>query len=254
MKKSQSSLIKSVEKAIAILNAFTIERPELSVTELSQQLALHKSTVSRLLSTLEGGGLVEQNPETGKYHLGAALLGLGALVRAHADMREIARPHLRQLAQEAQETVNLAVLDGDEVINIKQILPQKRQVKNIGWVGGRTPPHCVSTGKVLLAYRPQEDVGRIIAQGLPCRTDKTITDPGRLREELANIRQRGYATGLEELEEGLNAVAAPVRDHTGEVLAAVSVSGPSYRVSLEKISELADLTSTCLASILTHKM
>jgi IclR family KDG regulon transcriptional repressor len=148
-------LIKSVEKAIAILKAFTIERPELSVTELSQELILHKSTVSRLLSTLEEGNLVEQNPETGKYRLGVALIGLGALVIAHTDVREIARSLLRQLAQETQETVNLAVLDGDEVINIEQMLPDRRQVKNIGWVGRRTPLHCVATGKVLLAYQPQ---------------------------------------------------------------------------------------------------
>jgi DNA-binding IclR family transcriptional regulator len=148
-------LIKSVEKAIAILKAFTIERPELSVTELSQELILHKSTVSRLLSTLEEGNLVEQNPETGKYRLGVALIGLGALVIAHTDVREIARSLLRQLAQETQETVNLAVLDGDEVINIEQMLPETRQVKNIGWVGRRTPLHCVATGKVLLAYQPQ---------------------------------------------------------------------------------------------------
>jgi len=242
LKKSQSSLIRSVEKAIAILKAFTIEKPELSVTELSQELALHKSTVSRLLTTLEKGGLVQQNPETGKYRLGVALIGLAGLVVAHADVREIARSLLRQLAQETQETVNLAVLDGDEVINIEQMLPDKRQVKNIGWVGRRTPLHCVSTGKVLLAYRSEQEIEQIIAKGLSHRTDKTITDPRRLREELANIRRRGYATGLEELEEGLNAVAAPIRNHEGEVIAAVSVSGPSYRVSPEKIPALAELT------------
>lgn len=242
MRKSQGSLIRSVEKAIAVLNAFTIEKPELSVTELSQELALHKSTVSRLLTTLEKGGLVEQNPETGKYRLGVALIGLAGLVVAHADVREIARPLLRQLAQETQETVNLAVLDGDEVINIEQMLPDKRQVKNIGWVGRRTPLHCVSTGKVLLAYQPEQEIERIIAKGLSRRTDKTITDPRRLREELANIRRRGCATGLEELEEGLNAIAAPIRNHEGEVVAAISVSGPSFRVSPEKISDLAELT------------
>ncbi|MBC7251198.1 MAG: IclR family transcriptional regulator [Anaerolineae bacterium] len=241
MKKSRGSVIRSVEKAIAILKAFSMEKPELSVTELSQQLALHKSTVSRLLTTLEKGGLVEQNPETGKYRLGVVLIGLAGLVVAHADIREIARPLLRQLAQETQETVNLAVLDGDEVVNIEQILPDKRQVKNIGWVGRRTPLHCVSTGKILLAYQPSEEIERIITKGLSQRTDKTITDPDQLREELANIRRQGYATGLEELEEGLNAVAAPVRNHDGEVVAAVSVSGPSYRVSPERIPALAQL-------------
>jgi DNA-binding IclR family transcriptional regulator len=96
---------------------------------------------------------------------------------------------------------------------------------------------------------PEEEIERITAQGLPRRTDKTITDPGRLRDELAHIRQQGYATGLEELEEGLHGVAAPVRDHSGEVIAAVSISGPSYRVSLEKIPELAHLTMRTAAGI-----
>ena len=241
-RRSPASYIKSVERAIALLKAFDIDKPELGVTELSRVLGLHKSTVSRILATLERGGLVEQNPETGKYRLGVALIGLGALVVAHADVREIARPLLRRLAEETQETVNLAVLDGDEVINIEQMLPDKRQVKNIGWVGRRTPLHCVSTGKVLLAYLPEEEIERILAKGLSRRTDKTITDPGRLRKELVKIRQQGYATGLEELEEGLNAVAAPVRNHDGKVIAAVSVSGPSYRVSLENIPKLAKLT------------
>ena len=240
-RKGQASSIKSVERAIAILKAFGIEKPELGVIELSKMLALHKSTVSRSLATLEKGGLVERNPETGKYRLAVALMCLGALVVAHADLQEIARPLLRQLAREIQETVNLAVLDGDEVINIEEMLPDNRQVRSTGWVGRRAPLNCGSTGKVLLAYQPEEEIEQIIAKGLPPRTDKTITDPGRLREELAKIRQKGYATTLEEFEEGLNAVAAPVRDYTGRVIAAVSVSGPSYRVSLERISELAEL-------------
>jgi len=240
-RKGRVSSIQSVERAIAILTAFDIDKPELGVIELSKMLALHKSTVSRLLATLEKGGLVEQNPVTGKYRLGVTLIGLAGLVVALADVRKIARPLLRQLAEETQETVNLAVLDRGEVTNIEQMLPNKRQVKNIGWVGRRTPLHCVSTGKVLLAYQPEEEIDRIIAQGLLRCTDKTTTDPRRLREELVKVRQQGYATGLEELEEGLNAVAAPVRDHTGKVIAVISVSGPSYRVSPQKIPELVEL-------------
>ena len=240
--KGKAFSIKSVDRAIAILKAFGIEKPELGVVELSQMLAMHKSTISRILATLERGGLVGKNPKTGKYHLGVVLISLGALVVAYADVRRVARPYLKRLSEETQETVNLAVLDGDEVINVEQMLPSERQVKNIGWVGRRAHRHCASTGKVLLAYQPQEVIERGIDNGLPRYTDRTITEPGELRQELVRIRRQGYATGMAELEEGLNAVAAPVRNHTGEVIAAVSVSGPSYRVSAESIPKLAELT------------
>ncbi len=238
---SQGQVVKSVGRAVAILRSFSLEEPELSVTLLSRRLNIHKSTVSRLLSTLESESLVDRDPETGRYRLGVGLIELASLVVLHTDLRQVARPLLRQLAEDTQETVNLAVLSGDVVINIEQMLPNKRQVKNIGWVGRRTPLHCVSTGKALLAYQPEEEIAHIIAKGLPRYTDKTITDPDQLREELMKVRRQGYAIGSEELELGLNAVAAPVRNHEGEVIAAVSVSGPSYRISLQKIPELAEL-------------
>jgi len=236
---SQGQVVKSVRRAVAILRSFSLEEPELSVTYLSRRLNVHKSTISRLLSTLEAEGLVDRNPETGHYRLGVGLIELAGLVMLHRDLRQAARPLLRQLADQTQETVNLAVRDDDEAINIEQVAPHGRRVLNIGWVGRRTPLHASSTGKVLLAYLPEAELDALLQKPLARFTEYTITDVQALRAELALVRQRGYATGLEELEIGLNAVAAPVRDHTGRVIATASAAGPSYRFSRQHIEEEA---------------
>ncbi len=237
---TSNASVESVQKAISILKAFNVTEPELGVNELSRRVGLHKSTVSRLLYTLEQGGLIERNPENGKCRLGVALIGLAGLVLSHADVRRAARVHLQWLAEATDETVNLAILDGEVALNVEQIA-SSRMVKNIGWLGRRTPLHCTSTGKVLLAHMPEPLVEQYLAQPLQRHTRFTITDAVQLREMLSKIHRDGYATGLEELEEGLNAVAAPVRDHQARVVAAVSASGPSYRVSPERLPELAEL-------------
>jgi IclR family acetate operon transcriptional repressor len=233
------SSIQSVQRAVAILKAFTMDRPELRVNELSRMLGLHKSTVSRLLSTLEQGGLVEQNLETEKFRLGVGLICLAGLVVTYKDVRRAADPYLRQLAETSRETVNLAIKDGGQVVNVEHV-PSPHVVKDLGWVGRRTEMHCTSTGKVLLAHLSKEELESHLARELPSFTDKTITDPTQLRQELRKIREQGYAVAQEELEEGLNAIAAPIRDHGGTVIAAVSVSGPSYRVSPPRFPTLVE--------------
>lgn len=249
--KDQEATVQSVGRAIAILRAFDSHQPELGVTELSGKLGLNKTTVYRLLTSLQRGGLVDQNPETGKYRLGIGLVSLAGLVLEHIDVRQVARPYLRALAEKTEETVTLSVLANGEVVNIERV-PSPRMVTNVGWVGRRMLPHCVSSGKALLAYLPEHEVESILARGLPRFTDKTITDPARLREELKKVRLQGYAVAQEELEEGLNAVAAPIRNHEGEAIAAVSVSGPSFRLSPEKIPRLAKLTKQTADEISRH--
>jgi DNA-binding IclR family transcriptional regulator len=247
---AQEEAVKSVKRAIAVLRAFSLEEPELGVMELSRRLGTHKSTVSRLLATLEAGGLVSRNPETGRYRLGVGLLELGGLVVVHADLRQVARPLLSQLAQQTQETVDLAVRDGNEVINIEQAVPYGRRVLNIGWVGRRTPLHASSTGKILLAFLPEEELYALLQEPLVRFTEHTVTDIQELHAQLELVRQRGYATGLEELETGLNAVAAPVHDHSGRVIAAVSMAGPSYRLSRQRIlEEVAEQVTNCAERI-----
>ncbi len=237
--KQRNSNLQSVERAIAILKSFSLERPERGVNELSRELGLHKSTVSRLMRTLEHGGLLSRNPETERYRLGVDLIGLAARVASHIDVREVARPFLRELAEACQETVNLSVLDAGQVVNLEQFVPHTRRVKNIGWVGRRMSPHCTAAGKALLAYLPQEKLGQILQANLEQFTPHTITDPHELLREMAQVRGRGYAVAQEELEKGLNVVAVPIYDHTGRAVASVSVAGPAYRVTPELFPELA---------------
>jgi len=237
--KQRGSTLQSVERAILILKSFSLDKPERGVSELSRELGLHKSTVSRLMKTLEQGGLLSRNPETERYQLSVELIGLAAQVVSYVDIREVARPFLRRLAEMCQETVNLSVLDAYQVINLEQFVPQTRQVKNIGRVGRRMCTHCTAAGKVFLAYLPEEELGPILEAGLERFTPHTITDPDELRRELAWMRERGYAIAQEELEEGLNVVAVPVRDHTGQPVASVSVAGPAYRVTPEVFPSLA---------------
>jgi DNA-binding IclR family transcriptional regulator len=256
-----SSSIQSVERAITILKSFSREKPERGVGELGRELGLHKSTVSRLMMTLERGGLLSRNPETQRYRLGIDLIGLAAQVVDHMDVPEVARPFLRSLAEDCQESVNLVVLDlppegaarEPHVVNLEQFVPPARQVKNIGQVGRRMPPHGTAAGKVLLAYLPPEELAVVMAGELASFTQRTITKPGELQQELAQVREQGYAVVEEELEGGLNAVAAPIRDHRGRVVAAVSISGPAYRMAPRLLSELARHLAIVTSQI-SHEM
>ena len=240
MAKKRSSGVQSVERAIAILKAFSIEQPERGVGELSDELGLHKSTVSRLAQTLQRSGLLTRNPETKRYRLGIELLGLASQVASYLDVREVARPLLRQLAKDCQESVNLVVLEDGQVINLEQFIPAERQVKNIGRVGRRMCAHATSAGKVMLAYLSPGELDQALGNELAGFTSNTITDPRELHQQLAQIRKQGYAVAQEELEDGLNAIAAPIHDHTNHVIAAASIAGPAYRIRPEMFAPLAD--------------
>lgn len=238
--------LETVRRAIALMRCFSLEEPELGVTELSRRLDVHKSTVSRLLGTLESESFVIRNAETGRYRLGVGLIELASLAVLGSDLRAVARPMLCELAEQTQETVNLAVKDQDGMVNVELIPSLSRRVSNFGWVGRRTPLHASSTGKVFMAHLPESEWMTLLEGPLTSYTENTITAPEALREEFLRIRDRGYAVGLEELEIGLNAVAAPIMNHTGRVAAAVSTAGPSYRLSLQQIEDqAAQFVTTC---------
>lgn len=231
--------VQSLDRALEILDLLAAGR-EMGVTDLSRRLEVHKSTAFRLCATLQERGLVEQNPATEKYRLGYGLVRLAGAVTAEFDLSRSARPILQDLAERTNETVNLAVLQGDQVVNIDQITAS-HLVVNVNWVGKQTPLHCTSNGKVLLAYLDPARRERIIAAPLKRFTPRTITDRRTLERQLRRVTEEGYAFTLEELEVGLNAVAAPVRLGDGRVAAAVSVAGPSYRVSPQRLQELGQL-------------
>ncbi len=220
------ALVQSVDRALAML-AVLADRGSAGVTDLGAELGVHKSTASRLLATLEAHGLVEQLGERGMYRLGFGLVRLAGASAAQLDLTRLGREVCERLAAELDETVNLAVLDGDSAVNISQV-HGSASVGVLNWVGRRTPLHATSSGKVLLAFGPE--AARPPAP-LERFTPATITDAAVLERVLAEIRTRGWAATEGELELGLNAVAAPVRDAEGRVVAAVSVSGPSFRLS-----------------------
>jgi len=235
----RNNRVQSLDRALEILDLLAAGR-ELGVTELSRRLEVHKSTAFRLCATLLERGLVEQNPSTEKYRLGYGLVRLAGAVRAELDLSRAARPVLQSLAERSGETVNLAVLQGDEVINIDQITAP-HLVVTVNWIGKQTPLHCTSNGKVLLAHLSQSRRESILAAPLKRFTPRTITDRRTLERQLRRVEEEGFAFTLEELEVGLNAVAAPVRSGDGRVGAAVSLSGPSYRVSPQRLPELGQM-------------
>jgi len=235
-----SANIQSVDRAVALLKAFTIEEPEIGVTELGRRLGLHKSTVSRLLASLERGGLVQQDRQSGRYRLGFHLVELAGRVLTQIDLRQLAQPYLQDLARASGETVNLGVLNGNAVVNIDQII-SPRPIKHMGWIGRRNPLHCTAGGRAALANLPPEEIERVLAEPLTPHTPKTCVEPEALRLELERTRARGYSISEEEFEEGLSAVAAPVRDFTGKVVAVVSISGPSFRLSASKMIAYGEL-------------
>lgn len=233
--------IQAIERACSILGAFTADRPELGVTELSEALGLHKSTVHRFLVNLERGGLVERLPRSGRYRLGLRLFELGSLVVQQMNLWDEALPFLEALVRDSGETGHLAVLDGGEAIYVERV-ETRRALRIPSAMGRGYPVHATSLGKVLLAHQPEERVKEILAErGMPAFTKRTIVDPDVLALELAAIRNQGYAIDDEEYDEGLRCIGSPIMDHTGTVVAALGIGGPVTRVTPERVAELGKL-------------
>lgn len=236
---TKTSNVQSVKRAVTILKSFSLDEPEMGVGKMSRRLGMPKSTVFRLLNTLVSEGLINQNPETGRYRLGMDILELASNVLAFSEVQKIARPLLRELADELKETVNLSVLDGTDMVNLEQFVSPGRLVMRVGWIGRRMPAHSVSSGKVILAFMPESKWETHLKGELERLTPNTLTSPKALMDSFRQIRGVGFAIALEELEEGLHAVSAPILNHMAEVVASVSVSGPSYRLSEAKLVEIA---------------
>jgi IclR family transcriptional regulator, acetate operon repressor len=241
------SNLQSVTRALRALELLA-EAGELSITELGRRLDVHKATASRLVATLAQRGMVERDPVTEKYRLGFGLIRLAGAAMAGLDLVRTARPILEDLAEKTKETVNLGVLSGDSVIYIDQVTGA-RSIVAVNWVGRRTPLHCVSNGKVLLAYADEADRERLLSMPLERATRNTVVDPDKLRAQLAEVRARGYATTMEELEEGLNAVAAPIHRADGQVVAALSVSGPAFRMRPVDLPRIGRVTMEAATAV-----
>ena len=230
--------VQSVDRAITVLEILA-RRGEAGVSEVAAELAVHKSTAFRLLETLEDRGMVEQATDRGKYRLGFGVVRLAGAVSARLDVVSQGRPACERLAVEVGETVNLAVLREHYAVNVDQVRGQAT-VTTHNWVGQLTPLHATSSGKVLLAgLSPAERAAVVAASGLPAFTPATLSSASALDEHLAVVQRRGYAIAIEEYEVGLNAVAAPILGADGQVIAALSASGPAYRCTEERLHEIA---------------
>jgi DNA-binding IclR family transcriptional regulator len=211
---------------------------EAGVTEVAAELGVHKSTAFRLVAALESRGFVEQLADRGKYRLGFGVVRLTAAAAAQLDIARQGRPICETLAADLEETVNVAILDSDRAVNVSQARgPAALSTHN--WVGQGTPLHATSSGKVLLAHAADAVRKDVLSRELQRFTPFTVTDPEALRQDLERTVEQGWGSTVEEYEVGLNAVAAPVRGAGGDVLAALSVSGPSFRIGPADYPRLA---------------
>ena len=238
--------VQVLERSLAILNALANSHQDASLAEIAATVRLHKSTVHRILMTLERERIVEKHPETGHYRLGLRLFELGSIAVSRFDIRERGRLHVEKLVYDTEETVHLCVMDQGEVLYIDKLEPA-RSVRLSSSIGRRNPAHCTAVGKAMMAFMPEHEVDAIIRKhGLQRFTSKTVVTPAELKSDLKICRERGYAIDDEEHEEGVRCVAAAVMDHFGSPTAALSVSAPSFRITLAKVPMLAEFV--CKAS------
>jgi DNA-binding IclR family transcriptional regulator len=229
--------VQSVDRALSVLEILAAHR-EAGVTDIAAELGVHKSTAFRLVAVLESRGFVEQLADRGKYRLGFGVVRLAGAAAAQSDIAQEGRRVCQALAADLEETVNIAILDSDRAVNITQVRgPAALSTHN--WVGQGTPLHATSSGKVLLAHAPDTVRKSALSRELQRYTGATITDPEVLRQDLDRIVELGWGSTVEEFEVGLSAVAAPVRGADGDVVAALSVSGPSFRMGVQDFPRLA---------------
>jgi IclR family pca regulon transcriptional regulator len=229
----------SLERGLAILSSFHSDQPLMGVSELSRGLDLSRSTAHRYVATLAKLGYLQQDPDSKRYRLGPKVLDLGFSAMSSMDLLEISAPHLRQLSDETQHTVNLAILDGTDVVYIdrcRTTRPGQREIDLNLHVGARLPAYCTAMGKAMLAFVPGEQLDEVIEQtDFARRGPNTLTDPAAFRAELAKIRAAGIAVNNEELAYGLWSIAAPIYSHSGEVVAALNLAVHRTMVSMDEL-------------------
>lgn len=227
--------VRALERALAALDAFSLAEPALSLTDISTRLNLAKSSATRLLAVLEARGYLERSPDTDRYQVGVRAFELGSIYIQTTSIEAEAQPVMRGLARECQQTANLGILSGFEVVHIA-VVPPERPIRFYTTVGQRDSAHCTGLGKALLASL---DAARFVElagdQPLPRRTANTITTIDELRGEVALVREQGFAFDNEESFSGLRCVAAPIRDDMNRTVAAVSISGPAAEFSDEML-------------------
>ncbi len=240
--------IQSVCRAARVLGAFSTRQPELGVAELSCLTGLHKTTVYRLLVTLEQESFVRRSPDNDKYRLGPELIRLGSIVLDSTDLARQSLPHMRALVDETDETVILDIWDNGRPLVVANVDGRRLSRVSVR-AGSRMPAHATSSGKLLLAFLPREEVDKVVARGIKRYTENTIIDQRSLLVELEKIRASGIAFDREELDIGTCGISAPIFDHRGKLAAALTVAGPTQRLHLDEDGDLAHLVRKTAESI-----
>lgn len=231
MKEKSQHLIQSIERAIKIIDCFDALKTELSLKEISEMVGLNSSTVHGILNTLYTYSYIDKNAETSKYRLGLKFLFKANLIAENLDLKEIGHAYIKAITEKYQETTNLCYYRNEEIYCIDTVWSPLSYLIVSSKVGFGLPIHSTASGKLILANLPEAELKRFLARyTLSKLTDNTITDSAQLLEKLQEIRQLGYSTENEEVELGVYSIAAPVRNHNGQVFGTISISGPVHRI------------------------
>lgn len=249
---SRNGRIQAIDRAVRIMNCFTEERRELSLSDISEMLDINKSTVHGIISTLKYHDIINQDKESQKYRLGLYLMALGDRVANSLNIIEISKPYMTTLCRDIEETVHLATLDGTEVVYINK-MESNQSMRITSSIGNRNPAHCTGVGKAMLAYQDIEKLQEIIPEKLEKFTPNTITEKSELINELLKTRENGFSFDNEERDIGLTCLAAPVFDKNGQAKYSISVSGPTVRMNNAKI-EMAKKLLKYMANAISKQL
>ena len=238
MKNPNEYNVRAVERALQILSCFDDEHSEMGISEIAQVVGLHKATAYRIVTTLVNYGYLEWMAESQKYRLGLELSNLGFKVIRRMDLRREALPYMKDLVRDWDETCDLSMFDQGQVFYV-EVLRGNHALTNSAAVGQRLPAHCTASGKLFLAYLPADEQDEILNQPLDAYTENTVTSPDEIRKQLGVIRNQGYAVDYEEYELGVCAIAAPICNRRGDVIAAIGSPSPTSRMTAERIAEIA---------------
>jgi IclR family acetate operon transcriptional repressor len=243
-----SDTIRAVDRALDILICFSRQTPELNLTQISERVGMNKSTVHRLLGTLEQKRFLQRNPVTGYYRLGIRLLQMAYLTLEQNELRQVAVPIMHRLCDQSRETITLSALDGPDIVFL-EVIESPQRVKLAASTGQKMPAFSTAAGKAILSRLPAEQTRKILAGGLQQFTPNTIVAIDLLLDNLEQARQNGFAFSLQEFEDGINAIAAPILDRNGQPVAAITVAGPAYRLGLERAMEIGPVVAASAREI-----
>lgn len=246
-----SGKIQSVDRALMIIKLLAKNEAPMKLTEIAEELDINKSTIHGIISTLKYHGFVDQDDRTQKYSLGVYLIGLGEISSNSLDITRITTPIIEEVSRILEETVHLGKIENSEVVYIDK-KESKQSMRIYTSIGDRKPAYCTGVGKIMLAYFDEDKLKEILPENLYKLTTNTVTDKNKLIENLKENRENGYSLDNEEYSVGLTCVAAPIFDHSGKVKYGISVSGPTVRMTEDKIKESIKLIKDAAKKISKH--